>query len=91
MVRLERERMGRAIARAREMHPKVQYLWWRSYLVTSPRSGNQYTVTFQVTNGQKFAECSCKAGQAHVPCFHVAAAAAVQIGVAGMRRATSAA
>ena len=90
MISLTADKLKNAIAKAKKLRPRVQYLWWRAYLVTSPASGNQYTVTFQVTNGQKFGQCSCKAGELYVPCFHLAAAASVQIGVASMRRAVAA-
>jgi hypothetical protein len=89
MIALSKDKLQNAIARAKQLRPRVQYLWWRTYLVTSPNSGNQYTVSFQITNGQKFAQCSCKAGQNDMACFHVAAAAAVQIAVASMRRAAA--
>jgi len=87
MIALTSDKLQNAIRRARQLKPKVQYLWWRTYLVTSPNSGNQYTVRFSVRAGQKFADCSCKAGQAHVACYHVASAASVQMIVAGMRLA----
>ena len=87
MIALTKEKLTNAITKAKALRPRVQYLWFRCYLVTSPNSGNQYTVKFQITNGQKFAQCSCKAGQNDMACFHVAAAAAVNIGVASMRRA----
>ena len=87
MIALTKDKLTNAIAKARKLRPRVQYLWWRTYLVTSPNSGNQYLVKFSITNGQKFADCSCKAGQNQMACFHVAAAVSVQIGVAAMRLA----
>lgn len=86
MIALKQDRLKNAIAKARKLRPRVQYLWWRTYLVTSPNSRNQYLVKFQVTNGQQFGLCTCRAGEVNMPCYHLAAAAAVQIGVATMRR-----
>src|SRR5438105_12705847 len=87
MIALKKGKLKNAIAKARQLRPRVQYLWWRTYLVTSPHSSNQYLVKFQVTNGQQFGLCTCKAGEVNMPCFHLAAAASVQIGVVAMRRA----
>jgi hypothetical protein len=89
MIALNSNKLKNAIARAKKLHPRVDYLWWRTYLVTSPRSGNQYLVKFQVTNGQQFGLCTCKAGEVNMPCYHLASAASVQIGVAAMRRAAA--
>ena len=86
MIALKREALQNAIARSFKLRPRVQYLWWRTYLVTLPQSGSQYTVKFPVNNGQKFADCSCKAGQNRMACFHVATTAAAHFGVASMRR-----
>jgi hypothetical protein len=48
-----------------------------------------YTVRFAVANGMKLAECDCKAGQRDQMCYHVAAAAGVNMGmgIQGMRKA----
>ena len=87
MIALKQDKLKNAIARAKKLHPRVDYLWWRTHLVTSPNSRNQYLVKFQVTDGQQFGLCTCKAGEVNMPCFHLAAAASVQIGVVAMRRA----
>lgn len=89
MIELKRnEAMNRAIARAKNERPKVKPVdvAKRVYTVTGSK-GDKYTVRFAVSNGKKFASCDCKGGQAGMICKHVAAAAAVNIGLQKMRRA----
>ena len=88
MIKLERgDKMNQAIARAKTVHPRVKWLGNRTYLVTSSDGQRRYTVRFFVAKWHKLAECNCKAGQAGQLCYHVAAAAAVNIGIASMRQA----
>lgn len=82
MLHLNPDQFANAIKRARQVHPKVTWLGGRRYSVTSSDRTCEYTVTFSVVNGQRFGACSCYAGQKHLPCFHIAAAAAVNIGMA---------
>ena len=87
MIKLERgDKMNRAIARAKAVHPRVKWLGNRTYLVTSSDGRSVYTVRFVVANGHKLAECNCKAGQQEQLCYHVAAAASVNIAIASIQR-----
>lgn len=80
MIKLTAENTVNAIARCKQLKPKVIFIADRIYEVKSARNSNSYTVRFDVQNGQRLAECECKAGRdgRHV-CYHVAAAAAVNI------------
>lgn len=86
MIKLEAERMANAIARARQVHPRVKWLGGRRYSVSSSKGQRIYTVSFAVVNGAKLGECECKAGQAGMMCFHLAAAAAVNIAIQSQRK-----
>src|SRR5262245_2486911 len=87
MIKLESNKMQRAIERAKAVRPRVTVINAdeRTYSVSGSR-GNQYTVRFVVVNGLKLAECDCKAGQAGQSCYHVAGAAQVNVMVQSMRR-----
>jgi uncharacterized Zn finger protein len=92
MIKLERnDAMAKAIIRAKLAHPKVSIInaAQRLYRVAG-RQGNSYTVRFAVANGLKLAACDCPAGQAGQLCYHVAAAAAVNIGLAAPRQRAAA-
>lgn len=90
MIKLEASKMTKAIERAKEVKPRVRVINAdaRTYAVTG-RKGDVYTVKFAVANGHKLAECDCKAGQSNMLCFHVAAAAQVNVMVQSMRRPTT--
>jgi hypothetical protein len=84
MIKLEIKTMTKAIQRTKEVHPKVRVINadHRVYAVTGSKGG-AYTVKLAVANGHKLASCDCPAKGM---CFHIAAAAAVNIGIQGMRR-----
>jgi hypothetical protein len=88
MIRLERNKMENAILKAKAVRPRVKFLADRTFSVSGSR-GNAYTVRFAVANGQRLGECDCPAGQSGHVCYHIAAAAAVNIGIQGMRRQAS--
>lgn len=83
MIKLEADKMTKAIERARAAHPKVRVISAadRIYSVTG-RHGDSYTVRFVIANGHKLASCDCPA---RVLCYHIAAAASVNIAVQSMR------
>lgn len=87
MIKLEPATMTKAIARAKAVRPRVRVISAdaRTYSVTGSK-GDAYTVRFAVANGLKLAECDCRAGKAGMMCFHVAAAASVNIAVQSMRK-----
>ena len=87
MIEIKRnEAMSKAIERAKARHPKVIVVnaTARAYVVTGSR-GDNYLVRFEVVNGRKLASCTCKAGERGSLCYHVAAAAAVNLGIQAMR------
>jgi hypothetical protein len=86
MIALTTNKLQNAIARARQLRPTVHFLGERHFKVYSARNHNEYEVRFAVADGVKLGECSCRAGQEGLPCYHLAAAASVNIGVAAMRR-----
>lgn len=80
--------MSRAIERAKQHHPKVSIVSVenRTYCVQGSKGGT-YTVSFHLMNGHKLAQCNCEAGKQARLCYHVAAAAAVNMGAQAMRQA----
>ena len=90
MIELKtREQLSKAIARARKGRLFVQPTSiFRQYRVTNRETGAQYVVDFFVKrDGRRFGHCTCKGGERGLACKHIAAAAAVQIGIAAMRQA----
>jgi uncharacterized Zn finger protein len=87
MIKLTAETMTKAIERAKAVRPRVRVLSAtdRTYSVTGSK-GDSYTVRFAVANGNKLGECDCQAGQLNHLCYHVAAAAQVNVMIHSMRQ-----
>jgi hypothetical protein len=81
MLKLEADKMQKAIERAKREHLKVRIInaAKREYAV------GVYTVRFVVNGRDKFGECNCKGAWAGYMCKHVAAAAQANIMVQSMR------
>lgn len=79
------EQMAGAIKRARAGHLFVRFVQFRQFKVENRQSGATYDVNFFVRAGRRFGHCTCKGGERGLACKHLAAAAAVQIGIAAMR------
>ena len=88
MIELKsKEQMARAIKRARQLRPFVRVRGFRWYEVKSGNGDSVYTIHFYKRGRQKLGECTCKAGERGLVCYHLAASAAVHIGICHMRRA----
>jgi hypothetical protein len=87
MIKIDTDNLAKAIERAKALRPRVSVINAdeRTYRVAGSQ-GDSYTVRFAIADGMKLAECSCKAGQNNMVCYHVASAAAVNIAVQSMRR-----
>jgi hypothetical protein len=82
-----KQQMERAIKRAQQLKPFVRVRGFRWYEVKSSKSEEIYTLHFYKDGKRRLAECTCKGNQSGYVCLHIAAAAAVHIGIASMRRA----
>lgn len=90
MINLETAKLTNAINRAKQIRPRVRMTAERTYSVTGSRGAN-YTVFFAVgkdAQGRpvRMGECTCEAGRNAMPCFHLAAAAALNIAIHTMRQ-----
>lgn len=79
MIKLTQENTQKAIARCRELKPKVIFISERVFEVKSANNPNSYTVRFDVQNGEKFAQCECKASERGLICYHIIAGATANI------------
>jgi uncharacterized Zn finger protein len=79
------EQLGKAIKRAKAGRLFVRFIQFRQFRVENRQNGRTYNVNFFVREGKRFGHCDCKGGERDLACKHLAAAAAVQIGIAAMR------
>lgn len=80
------EQLAKAIERARAERLFVRFVQFRQFKVENRANGRTYNVNFFVRGGRRFGHCDCKGGERGLACKHLAAAAAVQTGIAAMRR-----
>ncbi len=79
------EAMQKAIDKARSLKPQVRVVEFGSYTVTNKATGATYTVRCEKRGGERFADCTCKAGGRGMRCYHVAAAVGAHIMLASER------
>lgn len=87
MIRLTAENTKNAVAKCKQLKPKVRFIKDRSFVVYSSNNSNVYHVSFDVKNGEKFGQCECKASEKGLVCYHIVAGATVNIYRQGLKRA----
>ena len=86
MIRLTAENTRNAVAKCKQLKPKVRFIKDRSFVVYSSNNSNVYHVSFDVKNGEKFGQCECKAAEKGMVCYHIVAGATVNIYRQGLKR-----
>jgi hypothetical protein len=89
MIEINTENTVNAIARCKQLKPKVTFIKDRTFIVHSANNGQTYTVEFAVANGKKLASCECKGYERGYVCYHIIAAATVNIYRKTIERATA--
>lgn len=86
MIKLTAENTARAIQRCKIVKPQVQFVADRIFKVSSSDRKRFYEVRFDVHNGEKLAQCTCKASESNMVCFHIIAGATANIYRQGLKR-----
>jgi hypothetical protein len=80
------DQLQNAIVKAKKIRPRVEFDHFGRYRVSGSKGGF-YTVTCRRSdNNYKLVECTCKASERGLPCFHAAAALSLHIGLARQRQ-----
>jgi len=79
--------LEKAIERAKAGSLFVRFVRFRQFRVENRANGRTYNVNFYVRARRRFGHCDCTGGERGLACKHLAAAAAIQTGIAAMRRA----
>jgi hypothetical protein len=80
--------LEKAINKARTVKPRVRVNCFGSYTVTNKQTGATYTVTCEKRDGNRFASCTCRAGELGRACYHLAAAVSAHLQLASERAAS---
>ncbi len=82
------EQLEKAIAKAKKLRPHVEFDRFGRYRVFG--SKGYYTVICRKSdNGYKLVECTCKAAEQGLVCYHAASALSLHIGLARRQQATA--
>ena len=82
----EHQQLEKAIEKAKQIRPKVHFVAFGHYQVSGSKGG-YYTVICRKDNrGIKAVQCTCKAGDKGLVCFHSVAALSLHIGLARLRQ-----
>ena len=87
MIKLTTENTQNAIAKCKQLKPKVKFIKDRLFVVYSSNNSNVYHVSFDVQNGDKLGQCECKASERGLVCYHLVAGATVNIYRQSLKRA----
>lgn len=89
MIKLTAENTVNAVAKCKQLKPKVKFIKDRLFVVYSANNSNVYHVSFDVKSGEKFGQCECKASEKGLVCYHIVAGATVNIYRQGLKRQTA--
>ena len=79
MIRLTTENTQKAVAKCKQLKPRVKFIKDRQFTVQSANNSNVYYVSFEVRNGEKFGQCECRAAEKGLVCYHIVAGATANI------------
>ncbi len=88
MIRLTNENTVTAVAKCKQLKPRVKFIKDRLFVVYSSNNSNVYHVRFDVQNGEKFGQCECKASERGLVCYHIVAGATANIYRQSLKRQT---
>jgi hypothetical protein len=80
------EQLGNAIEKAKKIRPRVEFDCFGRYRVSGSKGGYYTVICRRSDNNCKLVECSCKASERGLPCYHAAAALSLHVGIARQRQ-----
>ncbi len=80
------EQLTNAIAKAKKLRPRVEFDRFGRYRVSGSKGGFYTVICRRSDNGYKTVECTCKASERGLACYHAAAALSLHVGLARQRQ-----
>ena len=80
-----KEQLEKEIERAKAIRPRVEFDHFGRYRVSGSKGGYYTVICRKDERGVKAIECTCKAGDKGLVCFHSVAALSLHIGLARLR------
>ena len=82
----EKSQLEKAITRAKQIRPRVEFDAFGRYRVSGSKGGYYIVICKKSDNNYRLVECTCKAAERGLVCFHAAAALALHTGLARQRQ-----
>jgi hypothetical protein len=81
-----KSQLDKAIAKAKQMRPRVEFDAFGRYRVSGTKGGYYTVICKKSENNYRLVECTCKGGTKGLVCYHAAAALALHTGLARQRQ-----
>jgi hypothetical protein len=78
--------LERAIEKAKKLRPSVKFDHFGRYRVSGSKGGYYTVICKKSDNDYKIVECTCKAGDEGLVCYHAAAALSLHVGLARLKQ-----
>jgi hypothetical protein len=78
--------LEKAIEKAKKIRPRVKFDCFGRYRVSGSRGGYYTVICKRSGNGYKTVECTCKASERGLVCYHAASALSLHVGLARQRQ-----
>ncbi len=80
------DQLQSAIEKAKKIRPRVEFDRFGRYRVSGSKGGYYTVICRKDDRGIKAVECTCKASERGLPCYHAAAALSLHVGLARQRQ-----
>jgi hypothetical protein len=80
------DQLTNAITQAKKIRPRVEFDRFGRYRVSGSKGGYYTVICRKDDRGIKAVECTCKAGEQGLVCYHAASALSLHIGLARQRQ-----
>ncbi len=82
----DKTQLETAIAKALKIRPRVEFDSFGKYRVSGSKGGFYVVTCKRSGNGYKTVECTCKASERGLVCYHAVSALSLHIGIARQRQ-----
>jgi hypothetical protein len=78
--------LEKAIKKAKQLRPTVKFDHFGRYRVSGSKGGYYTVICKKSDNDYKIVECTCKAGDEGLVCYHAVAALSLHVGLARLKQ-----
>jgi hypothetical protein len=80
------DQLEKAIAKAKKIRPRVKFDCFGRYRVSGSKGGFYTVICRRSDNNYRLVECTCKASERGLVCYHAVSALSLHVGLARQRQ-----